>query len=96
MTVNGHNTYLPIRGTEWILNDTYPDKERIQTPYLYNVGTGQRIDLAKFHSPIDYKNEWRCDLHPRASRDGRLVAIDSTHEGQGRQQYVIDIGGIVG
>jgi hypothetical protein len=96
MTVNGHNTYLPIRGTEWILNDTYPDKGRIQTPYLYNVGSGQRIDIGKFLSPKEYTGEWRCDLHPRASRDGRLVAIDSTHEGQGRQQYVIDIGAIVG
>jgi hypothetical protein len=51
MKVNGHNTYLPIRGTEWILNDTYPDKSRIQTPYLYNVGSGRRIDLGKFLSP---------------------------------------------
>lgn len=96
MTVNGHNTYLPIRGAEWILNDTYPDKGRIQTPYLYNVGSGQRVDIGNFLSPKEYTGEWRCDLHPRASRDGKLVAIDSTHEGNGRQQYVIDISGIVG
>ncbi len=96
MVVNGHNTYLPIRGAEWILNDTYPDKARMQTPYLYNVGTGRRVDLGRFLSPREYAGEWRCDLHPRASRDGRLVAIDSTHEGQGRQQYVIDIGALVG
>ncbi len=25
MTHNGHNTYLPLPGNEWILNDTYPD-----------------------------------------------------------------------
>lgn len=95
MPVNGHNTYLPVRGTEWILNDTYPDKQRIQTPYLYNVGSKQRIDLGKFPSPKEYAGEWRCDLHPRASRNGRLVAIDSTHEGNGRQQYVIDISRLV-
>jgi len=97
MTVNGHNTYLPLKGAEWILNDTYPDKStRNQTPYLYNVGTGRRTDLGQFLSPKEYTGEWRCDLHPRASRDGRLVAIDSTHEGHGRQQYVIDISSIVG
>ncbi len=54
MPVNGHNTYLPIRGKQWILNDTYPDRNRIQTPYLYNVETDTRIDLGRFHSPREY------------------------------------------
>ena len=40
MTENGHCTYLP--GNEWILNDTYPDKERLQHPYLYHVEDRQR------------------------------------------------------
>jgi len=35
MTVNGHCTYLP--GNQWILNDTYPDKNRLQHVYLFNV-----------------------------------------------------------
>jgi Tol biopolymer transport system component len=34
-------------------------------------------------------------LHPRFSRDGRSVTIDSPHLG-GRQIYLIDIRGIVG
>ena len=33
----------------------------------------------------------RVDLHPRLSRSGRLVSIDASHEGLGRQMYVIDI-----
>ena len=42
MTRNGHNTYLP--GSEYILNDTYPDKEnRQQHVYLYHIATGKRI-----------------------------------------------------
>ena len=68
--MNGHNTYLPIRGTEWILNDTYPDKARIQTPYVYNVGNGQRIDIGKFLSPKEYAGEWRCDLHRARAATG--------------------------
>ena len=31
MTVNGHCSYLP--GNEWILNDTYPDRDRLQHVY---------------------------------------------------------------
>ena len=41
MTVNGHCTYLP--GKRWILNDTYPDKQRNQHPYLYDVASGKRV-----------------------------------------------------
>jgi hypothetical protein len=88
MTVNGHNTYLP--GNEWILNDTYPDKERLQHPYLYHVATGRRAPLGHFYSPPQYTGEWRCDTHPRFSPDGKKVVIDSPHAG-GRQMYLIDI-----
>ena len=92
MPVNGHQTYLPIGNhTEWLLNDTYPDKNRMQTPYLYHTPTDRRIDLGQFLSPPQYSGEWRCDLHPRFSPDGKKVVIDSTHEGNGRQMYLIDI-----
>lgn len=92
MLVNGHNTYLPGHNNQWILNDTYPlTKDRLQTPYLYHVPTNKRIDLGHFPSPPEYKGEWRCDLHPRYSPDGKMVLIDSAHEGLGRQLYLIDI-----
>ncbi len=89
MTVNGHCTYLP--GNRWILNDTYPDKQRLQHVYLYEAATGRRVPLGSFHSPPEYTGEWRCDTHPRSSPDGRKVVIDSPHGGNGRQMYVIDI-----
>jgi hypothetical protein len=94
MTQNGHNTYLP--GNRWILNDTYPDKERRQHPYLYDTKTNKRYALGHFVSPPQYTGEWRCDTHPRYSPDGRSVIIDSPHGGNGRQLYLIDIRGIVG
>jgi len=94
MTVNGHCTYLP--GDRWILNDTYPDKERKQNPYLYEVATRRRVPLGHFHSPLEYTGEWRCDTHPRFSPDGTKVVFDSPHAGNGRQMYLIDVGSIVG
>jgi hypothetical protein len=93
MTVNGHNTYLP--GNKWILNDTYPDKDRLQHPYLYEVATGKKVALGHFLSPKEYDGEWRCDTHPRFSPDGKLVCIDSPHTGEGRQMHVIDVSKIV-
>ena len=94
MTRNGHCSYLP--GNEWILNDTYPDKDRNQHVYLYHVATSKTVPLGCFHLPPEYKGEWRCDTHPRFSPDGRSVIIDSPHGGSGRQMYRIDISNVVG
>ena len=90
MTVNGHVSYMP--DTDWILNDTYPDQDRMQDLYLYHVPTNRKVLLGSFHQPAEYRqgsSEWRCDLHPRSSPDGRMVCIDSVHEGDGRQLYLI-------
>ncbi|MDG2470907.1 MAG: hypothetical protein P8M80_16625 [Pirellulaceae bacterium] len=95
MTLNGHNTYLPIPKSPWILNDTYPDKNRNQKPYLYHVPTKTRVWLGEFHLPVDYRGEWRCDTHPRSSHDGRIVCIDSPHTGAGRQLHLIDVSGVI-
>lgn len=95
MSRNGHNTYLPIKNSEWILNDTYPDKNRNQKPYLYHVPTNRRIPLGEFLLPLVYQGEWRCDTHPRSSNDGRTICIDSPHLGNGRQLHLIDIEKII-
>lgn len=96
MTENGHQTYLPNTNNEWILNDTYPDKnERKQTLYLYHIPTNRKIILGRFYQPPASHGEWRCDLHPRFTLDGRKVIFDSTHEGNGRQMYMIDIEEII-
>jgi hypothetical protein len=94
MTQNGHNTYLPGTNNQWVLNDTYPDKERYQHPYLYHPASRRKMALGHFRTPTEYAGEWRCDTHPRASRDGKLVCIDSPHEG-GRQMFLIDLKGLV-
>jgi len=92
-TGDGHCNYLP--GNQWVLCDSYPDRNRNQNPYLYHIASDRVVPLGHFHLPKEYTGEWRCDLHPRFSRDGRSVTIDSPHQG-GRQIYLIDIGGIVG
>lgn len=93
MTVNGHNTYLPGTKNEWILNDTYPDRERRQHPYLYHPRSRRKLPLGHFLSPPEYMGEWRCDTHPRASRDAKWVCIDSPHAG-GRQMFLIAVPGL--
>jgi hypothetical protein len=94
MTNDGHCSYLP--GNQWILNDSYPDAKRLQHPYLFHVKTGRIVSLGHFLSPKEYTGEWRCDTHPRFSPDGRFMAIDSPHSGEGRQLHLIDLREIIG
>lgn len=86
-----HVSFVPGTNGEWILNDSYPNEFRFQSLYLYHLPTQTRIDLGEFYSPEEYVGEWRCDLHPRCSRDGKKVIFDSAHEGLGRQIYMVDI-----
>ncbi|MBB02392.1 MAG: hypothetical protein CMJ47_07085 [Planctomyces sp.] len=91
---NGHLSYLP--GNEWLLNDTYPQgPNRLQTPHLYHLADGKRVDLGQFPLPKVYTGEWRVDTHPRFSPDSRYVCIDAPVENQGRQMHLIDISDIV-
>jgi hypothetical protein len=90
---NGHHSFVPGTGNAWLVTDTYPrGKAGEQIVYLVNPERSLFVLLGRFRS--SYGGEWRCDTHPRLSRDGRLVIIDSPHGGDGRQQYVIDIGRI--
>jgi hypothetical protein len=75
LETDGHCTYLA--GNRWVLCDTYPDKDRDQNLYLLELAARQRSPLGRFSSPARYTGEWRCDLHPRSSPDGKLVAIQA-------------------
>jgi len=90
---DGHGSYLPGPGGDWIISDTY-SMGGIQHLFLYHRPTKLYVPLAKLRSTAD-GGIHRVDLHPRFSRDGRMISIDATHEGLGRQMYTIDITHIV-
>lgn len=92
LTVDGHCTYSPCGN--WILTDTYPDKERMQTLILYRVADGKRVDVGHFYQEQPSDIQLRCDLHPRWSRSGKQVCIDSRWSGQ-RQMYLLDVSKIL-
>lgn len=90
LNTDGHCSYSPDK--KYIITDTYPNRKRIASVYLCTEdggvnGLAKRI--VRVFSPFKYDNDCRCDLHPRWSRDGKYVAIDSVHEGR-RGLYVID------
>lgn len=86
---NGHVSYIPHTDDDWIISDTYAI-DGCQSLFLYHIPTKQFVPLAKLRSTAP-TNIYRVDLHPRLSRNGRMVSIDATHEGLGRQMYIMDI-----
>lgn len=85
---DGHPSFSPDGTT--LLLDTYPDKFREQRLFVYGLDTGEITGLGSFYSPLKFRGESRCDLHPRWSPCGKYVSIDSAHEGK-RAMYLINL-----
>jgi hypothetical protein len=90
---NGHVSYLPAPHDDWIVSDTYAIGG-YQYLFMYHLPTKRFVPLAKLKSTAP-DGIYRVDLHPRFSPNGRIISIDATHEGLGRQMYILDIGPIL-
>lgn len=90
---DGHGSFVPATHGEWIISDTY-NIHGFQYLFLFHRPSKRFVPLAKLKCtrPNDIH---RVDTHPRLSRNGRMVSIDASFEGFGRQMYVIDIGPIL-
>ena len=86
---DGHCSYSPDRN--WILLDTYPHEDHQRRLFIYDPVRHCRIDIGRFYSMPELDGEIRCDLHPRWDRQGHQVCIDSTHNKEGRQIYVLNL-----
>ena len=75
--------------TSRIVIDSYPDNYGEQNLYYVQEDNSLRT-LGKFYSMPVRNPEYRCDLHPRWDREGQIVCLDSTHEGN-RAIYTINL-----
>ena len=95
---NGHITIN--KNGDWILTDA-SDGDGYLYLYMYHIPTRKIVPLAKLETQIGgyiYRTglgALRVDLHPRFSHDGKSISFDSTHEGFGRQIYIMDISSII-
>lgn len=85
---DGHCHFSP--DGRWMLTDTYPDPQRMQTLYLVRMEDEAVAEVGRFYQPRAFRGEWRCDLHPRWRPDGGAICIDSTHDGT-RQVYILEL-----
>ena len=46
---------------------------------IYDVKREKKEIVAKLYSPLKYKDEYRCDLHPRWNWRGDKICFDATY-----------------
>lgn len=76
---DGHPSYSPDKSM--VVTDSYPDRTRMSSVYCMSEDSDPKI-IAKVFSPFKYDNDVRCDLHPRWSRGGNGLCIDSVKFGK--------------
>ena len=83
-----HMIYSP--DGQWIATDSYPQEDGFQYLGLIEVATGRCMQIGRFHHHATGRDEeLRCDLHPRWSRDGRFLTVDTIHEEE-RKIFMLD------
>lgn len=70
--------------------DTYPDKQRVQHLYKFNIKNNDLKEVASFISPLKYFEENRCDLHPKRCFTDNYLFLDTTYKGH-RSLVQIDL-----
>ena len=85
---DGHPSF--IKNSQFILTDTYPDKYGEQHLLLFNMQSKSLQKINQFFSPLRFRGEIRCDLHPRISPSGRLTCLDTVHNNN-REMLVISL-----
>ena len=83
---DGHPTVSSDKKT--FIIDTYPIGNSRQILYSGSVENGEcRPILDLFSNPRMFE-EKRCDLHPRVTRDGKYISIDTTYR-KGKRSVII-------
>ena len=82
---DGHPSFI---NNKKILTDTYPNLFGHQKLRVYDSDKNKIIEGGSFYSPSNFVGENKCDLHPRISRNGKLISIDTAMSGK-RQMLIL-------
>jgi hypothetical protein len=83
---DGHCSYSP--DTQWIVSDRNHTDTKEKELLLFHPATNQGQSLGRFFVGQYLSTDLRCDLHPRFSRDGRMICFDSIAQDGTRQLHI--------
>ena len=86
---DGHPSFNPAN-TSLMVTDTYPDQYSEQNLLLFNYYAESITTIAKVYSPLKFRKDYRCDLHPRWNNLGDKVCIDTAFRGE-RKIVLLDM-----
>ncbi|MCU0575057.1 MAG: hypothetical protein MUC41_19030 [Syntrophobacteraceae bacterium] len=89
---DGHPSFGP--GGEWLVTDSYPDREYMQYLVVHRPSRGDLQVVARMRHSPRYAGATRCDLHPRWSRGGNMLSVDSVCHGS-RRSFIVDVSSMV-
>lgn len=90
--IDGHPSSSPK--TEWWVTDTYPNLLGFQQLHLLRQRNAvSSVCVARFFAPLGMRDD-KCDLHPRLSPSGRMIAVDTAFDGH-RKVAVFDVSAVV-
>lgn len=75
--IDGHPSFTPDR--RFMFTDTYPDSRHYQSLYVYDIISKKHLLLATFYAYYE-NSPSSCDLHPKLSRDGNYLVVDSAYD----------------
>lgn len=82
---NVHLRHLPGTTHQFIFDTPYQQEIDL---LAYNDEDGSSTTIARFENHRPERGQYRCDLHPCPSPDGRKIVVTSLHDG-GRQMYLL-------
>lgn len=68
--------------------DTYPNRQQFKSLFLMDTQSNELSKVLELYEPFKFFGYTRCDLHPRWSKDGKSIFIDSTHTGKRHVYYL--------
>jgi hypothetical protein len=85
----GHLQFSPDGSL--LVADTYPNEDGAQRLALVDPDSGAVTEIGRFlHRTPGAIGDMRCDLHPRWSPEGRLLTVDTIHQGE-RKIAMLDL-----
>lgn len=76
-SIDGHPSFT--QGGKYMITDSYPDRQRMQRLIIFNTQSKKGKIVGRFYA--SYRgNPASCDLHPKLSRNGKYVVVDSAFD----------------